>query len=338
MKTLHPRVHAAILARRGHAPDRDDLARLDLDPIDLVAVTLYPVRGARRARSTRAARSRRSTSAASRCCAAAAKNLADVVVLHDPAQYPGRARGARARRARRRGAPRARGGGVRAHRALRRARSPPSSRARAAAIRTPLPRLEVRCSSACARCATARTRTSSPRSTPRAGDRVPLAARQGGEGALVQQPARPRGRGRRWPGDSRAPACVIVKHGRAVRGRVRESPAAAFDLAIASDELSAFGGVVAFNRTLDAAAAAVAGAAVRRVRRGAGVRARRRARARVQEEPAPRRRSPPDDVATPASARPCASWDAGRWCSASRCRAARARAWSRAREPTDAER
>jgi len=42
VKTLHPRIHAAILARRDHP---DDLAALDehgIEPIDLVAVSLYP--------------------------------------------------------------------------------------------------------------------------------------------------------------------------------------------------------------------------------------------------------------------------------------------------------
>ena len=42
VKTLHPRIHAAILARRDHP---DDLAALDehgIHPFDLVCVTLYP--------------------------------------------------------------------------------------------------------------------------------------------------------------------------------------------------------------------------------------------------------------------------------------------------------
>ena len=42
VKTLHPRIHAAILARRDHP---DDLAALDehgISPIDLVCVSLYP--------------------------------------------------------------------------------------------------------------------------------------------------------------------------------------------------------------------------------------------------------------------------------------------------------
>ena len=42
VKTLHPRIHAAILARRDHP---DDLAALDdhgIEPIDLVCVGFYP--------------------------------------------------------------------------------------------------------------------------------------------------------------------------------------------------------------------------------------------------------------------------------------------------------
>jgi phosphoribosylaminoimidazolecarboxamide formyltransferase / IMP cyclohydrolase len=44
VKTLHPRIHAAILARRDHP---DDLAALDehaIEPLDLVCVSLYPFR------------------------------------------------------------------------------------------------------------------------------------------------------------------------------------------------------------------------------------------------------------------------------------------------------
>ncbi|HXV03128.1 MAG TPA: bifunctional phosphoribosylaminoimidazolecarboxamide formyltransferase/IMP cyclohydrolase [Gaiellaceae bacterium] len=44
VKTLHPRIHAAILARRDHP---DDLAALDeheIEPFDLVCVSLYPFR------------------------------------------------------------------------------------------------------------------------------------------------------------------------------------------------------------------------------------------------------------------------------------------------------
>ena len=42
VKTLHPRVHAGILARRDVASHRDALARHAIAPIDLVVVNLYP--------------------------------------------------------------------------------------------------------------------------------------------------------------------------------------------------------------------------------------------------------------------------------------------------------
>jgi phosphoribosylaminoimidazolecarboxamide formyltransferase/IMP cyclohydrolase len=44
VKTLHPAVHAALLARRTHEGDRAALARHAITPIDLVVVNLYPFR------------------------------------------------------------------------------------------------------------------------------------------------------------------------------------------------------------------------------------------------------------------------------------------------------
>jgi phosphoribosylaminoimidazolecarboxamide formyltransferase/IMP cyclohydrolase len=42
VKTLHPRIHGGVLARRDHAGDRADVAAHDLETIDLVVVNLYP--------------------------------------------------------------------------------------------------------------------------------------------------------------------------------------------------------------------------------------------------------------------------------------------------------
>jgi phosphoribosylaminoimidazolecarboxamide formyltransferase / IMP cyclohydrolase len=42
VKTLHPRIHAAILARRDLQEDLEALADHDIDPFDLVCVNLYP--------------------------------------------------------------------------------------------------------------------------------------------------------------------------------------------------------------------------------------------------------------------------------------------------------
>ena len=42
VKTLHPRIHAAILARRDRADDRASLDEHEIQPFDLVCVNLYP--------------------------------------------------------------------------------------------------------------------------------------------------------------------------------------------------------------------------------------------------------------------------------------------------------
>jgi phosphoribosylaminoimidazolecarboxamide formyltransferase/IMP cyclohydrolase len=42
VKTLHPRIHAAILARRDVEEDLDALAEYQIEPFDLVCVNLYP--------------------------------------------------------------------------------------------------------------------------------------------------------------------------------------------------------------------------------------------------------------------------------------------------------
>ena len=52
-----------------------------------------------------------------------------------------------------------------------------------------------------------------------------------------------------------APACVIVKHANPCGVAVGVAPGDAYELAYATDPTSAFGGIIAFNRTLDAATA-----------------------------------------------------------------------------------
>src|SRR5947208_11720731 len=42
VKTLHPRIHAAILARRDRPDDNAALDEHDIEPFDLVRVNLYP--------------------------------------------------------------------------------------------------------------------------------------------------------------------------------------------------------------------------------------------------------------------------------------------------------
>ncbi len=52
------------------------------------------------------------------------------------------------------------------------------------------------------------------------------------------------------------PACVIIKHANPCGAAIGASPSEAYERAFATDPISAFGGIVAFNRGLDAAAAA----------------------------------------------------------------------------------
>ena len=42
LKTLHPRIHGGLLARRSHDKDMEDIKKHDIKPIDMVVVNLYP--------------------------------------------------------------------------------------------------------------------------------------------------------------------------------------------------------------------------------------------------------------------------------------------------------
>ena len=56
------------------------------------------------------------------------------------------------------------------------------------------------------------------------------------------------------------PACVIVKHANPCGAALGATPAAAYDKAFRTDTLSAFGGILAFNRAIDSATAEAIGA------------------------------------------------------------------------------
>jgi len=86
VKTLHPHVHAPILARRGAAEDLAALRERGLEPIDLVAVTLYPFE-TRGAGLDDAGMIEEIDIGGVALLRAAAKNHEAVIVLHDPSQY-----------------------------------------------------------------------------------------------------------------------------------------------------------------------------------------------------------------------------------------------------------
>ena len=88
VKTLHPRIHGGILAKRSDSSHQADLAAQGIDPIDVVVVNLYPFREtvADPAVSWDTAIENIDIGGPA-MVRAAAKNHADVAVLTSPAQY-----------------------------------------------------------------------------------------------------------------------------------------------------------------------------------------------------------------------------------------------------------
>src|SRR5262249_20560092 len=88
VKTLHPAIHGGILARRDQAQHMDALQRHGIEPIDLVAVMLYPFEKtvARPGVSLDEAIENIDIGGPS-LIRGAAKNHAHVAVLSDPGQY-----------------------------------------------------------------------------------------------------------------------------------------------------------------------------------------------------------------------------------------------------------
>jgi len=88
VKTLHPRVHAGILARRQRPDDLAALAAHDITPIDLVVVNLYPfARAAEREETTVDDLIEEIDIGGPSMVRAAAKNFRDVLVVVDPGDY-----------------------------------------------------------------------------------------------------------------------------------------------------------------------------------------------------------------------------------------------------------
>ena len=89
VKTLHPRIHGGILARRDEPSHQADLEAQGIDPIDVVVVNLYPFRETiARPDVTWDAAIENIDIGGPAMVRAAAKNHADVAVLTSPDQYP----------------------------------------------------------------------------------------------------------------------------------------------------------------------------------------------------------------------------------------------------------
>jgi phosphoribosylaminoimidazolecarboxamide formyltransferase/IMP cyclohydrolase len=89
VKTLHPAIHGALLARAGHAGDAAELARHGFAPIDLLVVNLYPFEAtAARAGATPGDVLEQIDVGGPAMLRAAAKNHGRVAVVTDPEDYP----------------------------------------------------------------------------------------------------------------------------------------------------------------------------------------------------------------------------------------------------------
>ena len=251
VKTLHPHLHAPILARRGEAADMATLESRGIEPIDLVAVTLYPFEQRATTLDDAGAIEEIDIGGVA-LLRAAAKNHADVIVVHDPAQYDEVLATLRG------------GGPTAEQRRAWAARTFVRTARYDAAIASELAGRIVQDEPPPVRVAALeRVRTLRYGENPhqvaalyaRAGEARALeAAREGKElsyNNLVDLHAAVA-----LAGEFERPACVIVKHnepcGVAEADTLREAWARAF----AADEQSAFGGVVAFNRPLDGPTAA----------------------------------------------------------------------------------
>ena len=90
VKTLHPRLHGGILARRDREDDRADLAAQGIDAIDLVVVNLYPFEETvARPEVGREEAIEKIDIGGPSLLRSAAKNHAFVGVVVDPADYAG---------------------------------------------------------------------------------------------------------------------------------------------------------------------------------------------------------------------------------------------------------
>jgi len=89
VKTLHPKVHGGLLARRGHAGDAKALKEHDITPIDLVAVNLYPFRQTiAKPETTFEQAIEHIDIGGPSMLRSAAKNHESVLVVVDPDDYP----------------------------------------------------------------------------------------------------------------------------------------------------------------------------------------------------------------------------------------------------------
>ena len=265
VKTLHPKVHGGLLFRRGHAEDQKQAAEHGIAPIDLVVVNLYPfAETAAKAGLTAGELIENIDIGGPTMLRSAAKNFESVTVVTDPADYPRVAAELEAQRE------------TSLATRLDLARKVfAATSSYDGMITTELERLSARAPS---------IELSEKQPLP---ERLHIALRlqqplRYGEnphqaaGLYVPAGSAPRGlasakqlqgkelsynnfvdleAARSLAGEFPRPAAVIIKHNNPCGAAEQESLLNAYLKALASDPVSAFGGVLAFNRVVDAATA-----------------------------------------------------------------------------------
>jgi phosphoribosylaminoimidazolecarboxamide formyltransferase/IMP cyclohydrolase len=265
VKTLHPKVHGGLLFRRGHAEDQKQAAEHGIAPIDLVVVNLYPfAETAAKAGLTAGELIENIDIGGPTMLRSAAKNFESVTVVTDPADYPRVAAELEAQRE------------TSLATRLDLARKVfAATSSYDGMITTELERLSARAPS---------IELSEKQPLP---ERLHIALRlqqplRYGEnphqaaGLYVPAGSAPRGlasakqlqgkelsynnlvdleAARSLAGEFPRPAAVIIKHNNPCGAAEQETLLNAYLKALASDPVSAFGGVLAFNRVVDAATA-----------------------------------------------------------------------------------
>ncbi|MGH7643987.1 MAG: bifunctional phosphoribosylaminoimidazolecarboxamide formyltransferase/IMP cyclohydrolase [Gemmatimonadales bacterium] len=252
VKTLHPKVHGGLLARRDHAGDRAALVTHDITPIDLVAVNLYPFRetAARPGTALHEVIEQIDIGGPS-MLRSAAKNHAAVIVVVDPDDYAAVITALRA------GGPSPEARGVLAAKVF--GHTAAYDAAIAAYLAPPAepfpPALTL-----------ALERRQALRYGENPHQRAALYATDEPHGVrdLVQHHGKELSFNNLLDVDAAvaavAPwtdrtACVIIKHTTPCGIALGASPAEAYARALATDRTSAFGSVIAFNVAVDRAAA-----------------------------------------------------------------------------------
>ena len=252
VKTLHPKIHGGILGRRG--TDDAVMAQHGIAAIDLVVVNLYPFEATiARPDVTAELAVENIDIGGPAMIRSAAKNHADVLVIVDPNDYDEVRAAIAAGGTELRAAASVCRQSVLAHGAIRRRGCVVSVEWR----RELSGSVSICSSTSARRCATARIRISARRCTSTeaaaASGTVAGARATAGQGAVVQQRRRHRRRARVRSGLRRTG--VRDRQTRESVRRRRSAPICARPTkrAYATDPTSAYGGIIAFNRTLDAA-------------------------------------------------------------------------------------